>query len=186
MSGSQAAQGKPTRAPGATGSSSIGGMQPSNRRRCRAAGSPAVLRHHSSPTPWLGGEREGRLLSYSCPPSFCDIQIFFFLWFLQYKLLSIQGSGKSLGTQKGYALRQRLCSLLSSPLRYIPFFPNSRPSPAASHKAEPCRIASHEHRLGMHPHGQASQPDAGHASRRALSLSQGRKVEQGSQTLTGN
>lgn len=61
-----------------------------------------------------------------------------------------------MGTQKDYALRQKLCGLLCSPLHYILFFPNTHLSPAASHEGELCHIASHKHRLNMQPHGQVS------------------------------
>lgn len=186
MSARQAAQGKPTH--GLQGPQAAPALEGCSPAIASDAGLWEVLRCCGSaphpPHSWVGRGREGFFPTPALLPS--TIYRFFLLVISPVQTDGCQGSGKSVGTEKGYTLRQRLCGLLCSPLRYIPFFPNSRPSPAASCEGEPCRTASHEHRLGTQPHGQVSQPDPGHASRRALGLSQGVKVERGSRTLPGN
>lgn len=101
MGGSEGARvGRPSCAGKANTGSGVGGVRAGNRRRCRAVGSTAVLWQRSSPTPRLGGKKEGRLLSYPCSPSFYDRQIVFLLVISPVQTDCSQGRGKSVGTQK--------------------------------------------------------------------------------------
>lgn len=149
-------------------SSGVGGVRAGNRRRCRAVGSTAVLWQRSSPTPRLGGKKEGRLLSYSCSPSFYDRQIIFLLVISPVQIDCRQGSGKSVGTQKRPCPKTEALRPAPFPAVLHPLLPKLLPQSGRFPRGRAV-----PHLLGAQPHGQASRPDLGHASHRVLSPSQG-------------
>lgn len=113
---------------------------------CRAV---AMLLTHQ--LGWVGKRREGSFPTPALLPA--TIYRFFLIVISPVQIDCHQDIGKSVETQKGYALQQRLCGLLRSSPCHITFFSNSCPSPATSHEGKPCHTASHEHRLGTQAYG---------------------------------